>query len=118
MPALHQAWSIRAEGNVKFFWLFLQNRNLTADRLRARGWPHDEKCSLCDQELETAAHLALHCPFAREVWFQFNSEFPIMVQPVIDADNVCSWWEDTRQSGSKSQRAKEISVAAYIMLEN
>jgi hypothetical protein len=73
MLELNHVWSIRAEGKVKFFfWLFLQNRIWTADRLSERGWPHDDKCSPCDQHLETAAHLVvqvwnapLHCARAR-----------------------------------------------------
>lgn len=68
-PGLEKVWSIRAEGKTKFFiWLLQQNRNWTADRLRSRGWPHDDRCCLCDQHLESALHLALQCPFAKEVW--------------------------------------------------
>jgi hypothetical protein len=78
-PGLESAWHIHAEGKVKFFfWLLL--RNWTADRLKDRGWPHDDVCSLCDQELESAQHLALHCPFSKEVWAKFQSSNPDAVQ--------------------------------------
>ncbi|KAM0917777.1 hypothetical protein ACQ4PT_009218 [Festuca glaucescens] len=76
-PHLEQVWSIKVEGKVRFFfWLMLQNRNWTVERLRARGLPHDDVCCLCDQEFETAAHLALLCPFAKEVWAIFELQHP------------------------------------------
>jgi hypothetical protein len=63
-------WRAHAEGKHKFFaWLFVQGKILTADNLVRRNWPCNPICSLCDQELETAAHLCLTCSFAKEVWF-------------------------------------------------
>jgi hypothetical protein len=50
-----------------YLWLLLQNRKWTARRLRARGLPHDDRCCLCNQQLETAQNLALQCPYARGV---------------------------------------------------
>jgi hypothetical protein len=35
------------------------NRIWTADMLATRGWPRQDKCSLCDQLIETADHLEL-----------------------------------------------------------
>ena len=70
--AQHMPCNFVAEGKVKYlFRLFIQNRNWTADRLKERGWPHDDACCLCHQQLETAAHLTLHCPYAKEVWMHF-----------------------------------------------
>lgn len=72
-PQLHASWRIKAEPKVKFhMWLLIQNRTWTADRLATRGWPHKDKCTFCDQVLESAAHITLSCPFAREVWFSFQ----------------------------------------------
>jgi hypothetical protein len=51
LPHLQYVWKIRAEGKVQtFLWLLLQTRKWTAERLRARGLPHDSLCCLCDQE--------------------------------------------------------------------
>ncbi|KAK1691967.1 hypothetical protein QYE76_008664 [Lolium multiflorum] len=116
MPELNKVWSIRVQGKVKFFfWLLLQNRVWTADRLCARGWPHDDNCSLCDQEMESAYHLAFRCPFAREVWLQFHGDFPDMVQRAFDATDVCSWWDISRQCGTKDQRMRELPLAIYVI---
>ncbi|KAM0839337.1 hypothetical protein ACQ4PT_060405 [Festuca glaucescens] len=68
LPDLNNVWKVKMEEKVRFFlWLLLQNRLWTADRLRNRGWNHDDKCCLCLQVLETADHLILQCPFAKEV---------------------------------------------------
>ena len=51
-------WSACAPPKCKFFsWLAVQDRIWTADRLRARGWPHNATCSLCRRCLETGNHL-------------------------------------------------------------
>jgi hypothetical protein len=116
MPELNSVWSIRVQGKVKFFfWLFLQNRLCTADRLCARGWPHDDKCILCDQEMESAYHLAFQCPFAKEVWLHFHGDSPAMVQRAVVATEVCSWWDVSRHSGSKEQRLHELPLAIYVI---
>lgn len=68
-PDLMKVWRTRAEAKVKFFlWLLLQNCLWTADWLAARGWPHSDRCPLCDQELETAAHLVPGCSYSRAIW--------------------------------------------------
>lgn len=67
-------WCAHAEGKHKFFtWLFIQSKVLTADKLLQRHWPCNPVCLLCDQEPETADHLFMRCPFAKEVWELFRS---------------------------------------------
>jgi len=62
-------WKAGSEGKHKFFaWLLVQCKLLTADKLMARNWPCNPICVLCNQTQETAMHLILHCPFARQVW--------------------------------------------------
>jgi len=62
-------WKAETEGKHKFFaWLLIQSRILTADNLLLRGCPCNPVCIMCDQEMETADHLILHCSFARQVW--------------------------------------------------
>jgi hypothetical protein len=70
---LAKSWKMQVEGKIKFnMWLLLQNRWWTADRLLKRGWPHQDRCNLCDQTLESAFHLVFACPFAKEVWNEFS----------------------------------------------
>ena len=114
-PDLAKAWRIRAEGKVKFFfWLMLQNRNWTADRLRARGWPHDDACCLCDQELESANHLVLMCPFVKEVRELFAGTHPRMVQLMRVSHSIEEWWSKAREEVARDdQNKKDVSTAIY-----
>jgi hypothetical protein len=67
-------WKAKAEGKHRFFtWLLVQSKLLTADKLQIQNWPCDPVCCLCGQEPETAAHIALHCVFAKEVWLLVRS---------------------------------------------
>ena len=112
---LEDVWRIQAEGKVKFFfWLLVQNRIWTADRLLARGWPHDDVCSLCDQELETANHLNLFCPYAKEVWVQFQPSYPAATQKISEATTVSGWWEGIRRGKMDAQRRQAISLSVYV----
>lgn len=114
-PHLEQVWSIKVEGKVRFFfWLMLQNRNWTAERLRARGLPHDDVCSLCDQEFETAAHLALLCPFAKEVWAIFELQHPQAASIAFASTTINGWWAKARRGKRCAMQKKEISMAIYI----
>jgi hypothetical protein len=93
----------------------LQNRKWTAERLRARGLTHDDKCCLCDQEFETAKHLALQCPYAKEVWMQFMVTHPRAVQVAALSNTVCGWWNKIRRGKMDEHRRKDISLSVYII---
>jgi hypothetical protein len=71
MPWLSRVWKIKGESKVKFFIWTLR----TADRLQRRGWDHQASCCACDQVLESAKHLILDCPFAKEVWHLMADQF-------------------------------------------
>uniref|UniRef100_A0A8R7R9R8 Reverse transcriptase zinc-binding domain-containing protein n=1 Tax=Triticum urartu TaxID=4572 RepID=A0A8R7R9R8_TRIUA len=105
------------EGKVKFYlWLLLQNRNWTADRLQARGWPHNALCSLCDQELETANHLSLQCSFAKVIWDLLRRSTDDLCTAAATATSISEWWEHTgRGRGSKDRNKEEMALAAYIV---
>ena len=109
-------WKIRAEGKVKFFlWLALQNRNWTAERLRARGLPHNDLCSLCDQQFEMASHLALTCPFAKEVWAFFQATNPLAVQIAATSSSINEWWDKARRGKVDEQKKRDTAMAAYVI---
>ena len=114
-PDLQNVWKTLAEGKVKFFlWLMLQNRNWTADRLRARGWPHDDLCCLCSMQIETANHIALHCPYAGEVRNLFHASRPAMVEVLDAATSIQDWWCKARARPKGSSFQSDIAIAVYI----
>ena len=62
-------WKAWAPQKCKLFaWLVTQNRVWTADRLQRRGWPNCDRCPLCNQVRESAAHLLFKCRFSIRVW--------------------------------------------------
>jgi hypothetical protein len=115
-PDLEQVWKTKAEGKVEFYvWLLLQNRNWIVERLRSRGWPHDDTCSLCDQELETAAHLALFCPFAKEVWHGLQATFPRVAMVASSSTSISSWWTKITRGRQSEGKKKEVAMAMYVV---
>jgi mannosylglycoprotein endo-beta-mannosidase len=106
-------WAAQAEGKHKFFmWLILQSKVLTADKLIARNWPCDPRCILCDQALETAVHLCLHCVFAREVWHLVTTWAGGFFQPPTLTDSLEGWWNASVHA--RPQQQKRL-IAAYQM---
>lgn len=48
-------------------WVAIQNKILTLDNLRKRGFSLANKCTLCNYQEETINHLLLHCEFSKEL---------------------------------------------------
>jgi hypothetical protein len=70
-PSATFIWGSRAPSRVKFFaWLLSQARIQTRDTLLRKNIlvPAECGCPLCPATLETAEHLILGCPFARQFW--------------------------------------------------
>jgi hypothetical protein len=115
-PFLEKVWRIKAEGKVQMFlWLLLQNRKWTAERLRARGLQHDDRCCLCDQEFETAKHLVLHCPFAKEVWNHFMGSNPLAVQRAGSSTSLRGWWNKVTRQMKDDQKKKDNTLSSYVV---
>ena len=114
-PHLQKVWSIKAERKVKFFiWTLLQNRLWTADRLLARNWDHNDACSYCDQTLESAMHLILDCPFAKEVWLKVSGSYPAAAQAALGATSILDWWSKVRSLKQRGNATDDCTTAVYI----
>ena len=98
---LADIWKIKATPKCKLHaWILLRNRALTADNLAKRGWPHDDKCKLCNSETETALHLFVACSFSQAVWTQViaRSALPVIFTlPTQDSSLKC-WWLSSLQN--------------------
>jgi hypothetical protein len=102
-------WHASAEGKQKVFaWLLVQNRILTADLLMTRSWPCHLVCILCDQDLETAGHLRLHCVYSREVWFSVTSWADITIQMPMLTLSTEEWWNEAMR-GRPKQVARRVA---------
>lgn len=105
-PHLEKVWHIKSEGKIQFFlWLLLRNRLWTADRLHARQW---------DQVLESAGHLLLHCPYAKEIWHiaRFGENY---AQQAARRNPIKAWWNKLSQVPKNNTTAqKDITLASYV----
>ncbi|KAK1384247.1 hypothetical protein POM88_021982 [Heracleum sosnowskyi] len=68
-PWVNAVWSeYSIPKNSFFFWLAIQNRLLTKDRMRRFGMQVNENCTLCGVSRENAAHLFTTCRFSRNIF--------------------------------------------------
>jgi hypothetical protein len=99
-----------------FAWILIHDKILTADNLQRRGWPHQERCVLCDGPLETGLHLSLLCPYVKAVWNQildcehFDIHLP---QPQHDPLHIHDWWEEAAKKVPKEERRCFNGMAIY-----
>jgi hypothetical protein len=78
------------------------------DRLEERGWPHEDTCSFCDQEIETANPLFIGC-FATELWAGFASTHPTAAQAASRSTAINCWWRKIlRFRKSKARREQTL----------
>jgi hypothetical protein len=65
-----QIWSWDIAYKLKLFiWLALENKILTWDNLRKRGWAGPSICFLCFNAEETNTHLFINCSFSQTTWY-------------------------------------------------
>ena len=101
-------WKAESEGKHKFFaWLLVQSKILTADKLMSRHWTCNPVCSLCNHEQETAAHLVLHCHFARQIWDKLADWSEHLVTPPQPGIRIVDWWQkELVQLPNKTRKTK------------
>jgi hypothetical protein len=107
-------WNSKVQPKCKFFmWLWLRRRTLTDDVLQTRGMNHGDRCTLCNQERETATHLILDCSYARVVWHllaQWTGTAELEVHRLQFA-TPADWWRARVDVLSRD----EMIVAIYSM---
>ncbi|OEL13244.1 hypothetical protein BAE44_0025738, partial [Dichanthelium oligosanthes] len=63
-----ELWKVKAPNEFRlFFWLAIQDRCWTSDRLLRHGLQNSGSCALCCQQTETIDHLLLQCVFSKEI---------------------------------------------------
>jgi hypothetical protein len=116
LPHLRQVWKVKAEPKIRFHcWLLLQDRLWTADRLHRRGMPAQDLCPLCDQVPESAVHLSILCPFAKEVWQAFSSDHPLAAAIGTSATSIRAWWRRIWKLNRDKTTKVQATAAVYIV---
>jgi hypothetical protein len=109
-------WKLKAPEFKFFFWLAMQGRCWTSERLHRHGLASDASCALCSQAEESTDHLLLGCIFTREVWTQLLQ--PLGWHHVIPAaDSVLgNWWVDAwKRIGKPRRRVRLASIANHLV---
>ncbi len=92
----------------------VQKKILTSDKLQIRGWDNSPTCSLCGTEPETATHLFMDCPFAKQVqtniWLKLGLNMP---RSSSFNGNMMDWWEACRREMIKEQRRNFDGLFIY-----
>jgi hypothetical protein len=68
---------------------------------------------MCNQESETAAHLILHCNFARQVWDKMENWTQHLVQLPGYGLEVMEWWEKGLAHLPKKTRRLKAALMIY-----
>uniref|UniRef100_K4A2V3 Reverse transcriptase zinc-binding domain-containing protein n=1 Tax=Setaria italica TaxID=4555 RepID=K4A2V3_SETIT len=81
----------------------------------SRNWPCSPTCVLCDQAPETALHLCLLCPFAKEVWFLVaNWTGTAAIQQGADEEDLEQWWNKALEQCNDRRRRSIAAILMYI----
>ena len=67
----------------------------------------------CDQEFETAAHLCLHCCYAREVWWLVRTWSGGLINIPVQGVEVQDWWNFSLQAAGDEERGKVAALLIY-----
>jgi hypothetical protein len=71
-----QLWTWDLAHKIKLFlWLALENKILTWENLRKRGWEGPSFCSLCFRDEETVLHIFVSCTFSQKVWSTLSTVY-------------------------------------------
>ena len=108
-------WKSWAPPRVKFFiWLACMDRCWTGERLAGRGLPHAPRCPLCDQAVETMAHLLTGCSFSMTVWFEVLSWIRSTSGPPTVEGDFAEWWSLVVRTAPRQLRKGTSSIIMLI----
>jgi zinc-binding in reverse transcriptase len=101
----HLIWKIKAPCKASiFFWLLLQDRLLTQQRLQHRGLVVPYKCYLCDNAvLESGERLFSQCHVASSFWQHIRSNFNM--PPTSLGNTVQETWFNLRDSTAEPKKS-------------
>lgn len=88
-------------------WLAYLNKVLTLDNLVKKGVQLVNRCSLGCQNMESASHLFMHCPFAFHIWGFFLGRFRLFWVMPERVAQLLEMWFSIPHIGL-SQRGREL----------
>jgi hypothetical protein len=115
-PCGKAIWRTWAPAKCKVhIWLAMQRRLWTADRMARRGLNARATCPLCEQENETADHIAVGCVLVREVWYNSLQRCNLQhLTPAAD-DELIRWWPEARLRVPRPHRKGFDSIVLLVV---
>ncbi|OEL34948.1 hypothetical protein BAE44_0004033, partial [Dichanthelium oligosanthes] len=100
-----ELWKVKVPNEFRFFfWLAIQDRCWTSDRLHRHGIQSNDSCALCCQHTETIDHLLLQCVYSREVWLKTLRRSSWQQLSPSPVDRLPGWWLHSRKLVAKARR--------------
>jgi hypothetical protein len=76
---------------------------------------YNTMCPLCEQESETADHIAVGCVLAREIWYNTLRRCDLQhLTPIADGELI-RWWPEARQRVPRPQRKGFDSIVLLVV---
>ena len=95
--------------NKLLFWSILENKVSTWDVLQKRCFVGSIWCCFCREDVESAHHLFLGCPFSQQVWSEVISL--LNLRSAWSGNSVeealSSWWRD---EGAQNHKAAPLII--------
>jgi len=93
-----------ATQNQTFIRMAVENKILTWDNLKTRGWEGPSRCHLCNQDTKNINHLFIHCSFTKSVW-----------ERLVAGQSFKNCWEGNTLSDCFKNWVEEKSVPSLIV---
>eukprot|EP00253_Pinus_taeda_P033411 PITA_33411 len=90
-----QVWHAKGLPKVNFFfWILMQNKQLTGDNLAKRNFVGPHRCAMCKNSGETTSHLFIDCVYAKEVWSLSLLGLPVSPPHLCSIADLFSEWKN------------------------
>ncbi|XP_074315220.1 uncharacterized protein LOC141651404 [Silene latifolia] len=94
--------------------LAIQNKLPTIDNICSRGLMLVNRCVLCEQQAETAAHLFFECSYSKEVWLGVATW--LRCTSSIALRFICSWFKRHNRGRSWLKKQRRCALLSSIYL--
>eukprot|EP00253_Pinus_taeda_P010390 PITA_10390 len=106
VPWCNKVWDSLFWPKIKtFLWLLMQNKTLTWDNLRRKGFGGPSRCPMCLGEEETINHLFNSCEWANHLWNWLEG---ILRKSDRDRESIRNTILNWQNNFSKNQRVNNI----------
>eukprot|EP00253_Pinus_taeda_P014954 PITA_14954 len=97
-----------------FIWLASENKILTWDRIKKKGFNGPSRCCLCNSDGETRNHLLINCPFAKTLWMNTKRTFGKLENAPSEFNEVVFQWNKETFQCKVIRRAWDL-ISGFVL---